>query len=276
VTGARRPQPAAAAALVAAPIALALAACSGTLPPLRGQIEVGGEGYAIVVAGDDAGGGDLYAVRASGGPVVPITFSTVGEMRPALSPDGRRVAFLRGRAVADSTPGSVWVMDLLTGGEREVERPRKAGTPRRVGWSRDGAALTVATDAGLYRARPAAGSLGAEPVPAAERAAAESTLAVLLGDPIFARVVPCSDPGALCVASDTGSPGLLADHARDATRWGPDSVAFLTGSVIEVRPLGRGVARRIEWSGLPGRARELTGFAGREVKGDRAIERNAR
>jgi len=256
VIRARSPESAAVAALAV----LALTACSGTLPPLRGQIQVGAEGYAIVVAGDGPGGGDLYAVRAYGGPVVPITFSSVGEMRPALSPDGRRVAFLRGRAVADSTPGSVWVMDLLTGGEREVELPRNAGTPRQVGWSRDGAGLTVAAGAGLYRAKPATGSLKAEPVPAAAEPAAESTLAVLLGEPVFARVVPCTEPGALCVASDTGSPGLLAEHARDATRWGADSVAFLTGSAIEVRPLGPGLARKIEWSGLPGRARELTGF----------------
>jgi WD40 repeat protein len=258
VIGAHQPEPVAAAALALA--ALALAACSGTLPPLRGQIEVGAEGYAIVVAGD-AADGDLYAVRASGGPVVPITFSRVGEMRPALSPDGRRVAFLRGRAVADSTPGSVWVMDLLTGGEREVELPRNAGIPQRVGWSMDGITLTVAAGAGLYRAKPAIGSLEAEPVPAADRPAAESTLAVLLGQPVFARVVPCAEPGALCVAGDTGSPGLLAEHARDAARWGPDSVAFLAGNSIEVRPLGSGRARRIEWSELPGRARELTAFA---------------
>jgi hypothetical protein len=242
--------------------ALVLAGCSGTLPPLRGQIEVGREGYAIVVAGGDprAGAGDLYAVRAYGGPVIPITFSNVGEMRPALSPDGRRVAFLRGRAVADSTPGSVWVMDLLTGGEREIELPKNAGTPRRVGWSRDGATLTVAAGSALYRAQPAAGSLEAQPVPPTDRAAAESSLAVLLGEPVFARVVPCTQPDALCVAADTGAPGLLADHARDATRWGLDSVAFLTGNVIEVRPLGPGLARRIDWSGLPGRARELTGY----------------
>jgi hypothetical protein len=239
---------------------LALAGCSGTLPPLRGQIEVGREAYAIVVAGA-AGGGDLYAVRATGGPVIPITFSSVGEMRPSLSPDGLRVAFLRGRAVADTTPGSVWVMSLLTGDEREVELPRGAGAPGRVGWSRDGAALTVAAGSSLYRAAPAAGAYDAEPVPAAGRAAAESSLAVLLGDPVFARVTPCAEAGALCVTGDTGAPGLLAEDARDAARWGPDSVAFLTGSRLEVRPLGPGLARRIEWSELPGPARELTAFA---------------
>jgi len=241
--------------------ALLSLACSGTLPPLRGQIEVGRESYAIVVAGDGAESGDLYAVRASGGPVIPITFSSVGEMRPVLAPDGRRLAFLRGRGVGDSTPGSVWIMDLLTGGEREVRLPRQAEPPSRVGWSSDGATVTVAAGAGLYRARLAGrSSLDAEPVPSAERAAAESTLAVLLGDPVFARVVPCAEPDALCVATDSGAPGPLAEHARDATPWGSDSVAFLTGDVIEVRPLGPGLARKIEWSGVPGRARELTGY----------------
>lgn len=245
----------------AALIALAGLACSGTLPPLRGQIEVGRESYAIVAAGGDAAGGDLFAVRADGGAVIPITFSTVGEMRPTLSPDGRWLAFLRGRAVADSTPGSVWVMDLLTGGEREVRLPKQAGPPGRLGWSADGARLTVAAGQGLYRARPAdRSSREAEPVPPAQRGSAESTLAVLLGDPVFARVVPCAEPGALCVATDSGAPGPLAEHARAATRWGGDSVAFLTGSVIEVRPLGPGLARKIEWSGVPGRARELTGY----------------
>jgi hypothetical protein len=239
-----------------------LAACSGTLPPLRGQIEVGREGYAIVVAGDPPNG-DLYAARATGGPVIPITFSTVGEMRPALSPDGRRVAFLRGRAVGDTTPGSVWTMDLLTGGEREAVLPRSAGVPRRTGWSRDGATLTVATETGLYRVTSPSGAGRAELIPAADRAAAESSLSVLLGDPVFARVTPCAEPGNLCVAGDTGAPGLLAHHGRDAARWGADSVAFLVDNAIEVRPLGAGLARRIEWSGLPGRARELTAFGGR-------------
>jgi hypothetical protein len=256
MTGARSPF----LALAAASVVPLVAACSGTLPPLRGQIEVGREAYAIVVAGGDAAG-DLYAVRATGGPVIPITFSSVGEMRPALSPDGTRLAFLRGRAVADSTPGSVWVMNLQTGDEREVELPRTAGVPRRVGWSRDGASLTVAAGTALYRAGPPLNATDAKPVPATERAAAESSLAVLLGDPVFARVTACAEPGALCVVGDTGAPGLLAEHARDAARWGRDSVAFLVGNEIEIRPLGAGRTRRIEWSGVPGRAREMTAFA---------------
>ncbi len=248
-------------------LALGGLACSGTLPPLRGEIEVGTESYAVVAAGANAASGDLYAVRASGGSVIPITFSTVGEMGPVLSPDGRRLAFLRGRLVGDSTPGSVWILDLLSGGEREVRLPRQAGTPSRVGWSRDGAGLTVAAGAALYRAHvPDRSSHEAEPVPPADRAGADSTLAVLLGDPVFARVVPCAEPDALCVATDSGT-GPLAEHAYAASRWGSDSVAFLTDGLIEVRPLGPGKARKLEWSGVPGRALELTAYVAEGGKG---------
>jgi len=240
---------------------LGILACSGTLPPLRGQIEVGREAYAVVAAGSDPASSDLYAVRASGGPVIPITFSSVGETRPALSPDGRRLAFLRGRAVGDSTPGSVWVMDLLTGGEREVSLPRQAGVPRQVGWSPDGSRLTVATTEGVFRTGPPGEASRAVPASQPERAAADSSLAVLLGDPVFARAIPCAEPHSLCVVGDTGAPGLLAEHARAPARWGTDSVAFLVGNAIEVRPLGPGRARQIEWSGLPGRASGLAVFA---------------
>jgi hypothetical protein len=249
--------------LVAALVA-GLAACSGSLPPLRGQMEVGRDGYAVFVAGGAAAGGDLYAVRTEGGAIVPITFSAVGEMRPALSPDGAMVAFLRGASLRDSTPGSVWVMNLLSGAEREVELPRGAGVPRQVGWSPDGRSLVVAAGDGLYRASAPPAPLDARPVPAAGRAAAESALAVLLGRPAFARAVPCAEPGDLCVAGDTGAPGLLAHGARDPARWGDDSVMFFTGESVEIRPLGPGRARLLAWEGVPARPRQMTVFLGRE------------
>jgi WD40 repeat protein len=248
----------------AAALVAALAACSGTLPPLRGQMEVGRDGYAVFVAGGGAAGGDLYAVRTEGGAVVPITFSTVGEMRPALSPDGVMLAFLRGASLRDSTPGTVWVMNLLSGAERELELPRGAGAPRQVGWSPDGRSLVVAAGAGLYRSSAPPARLDARPVPVPGRPAAESALAVLLGRPAFARVVPCTEPGALCVAGDTGAPGLLARDARDAARWGDDSVMFFRGDAVEIRPLGGGRARRLDWEVVPSRPRQMTVFLGVE------------
>ena len=80
--------------------------------------------------------GDLYAVRADGGPAFPLTYTPVAELAPALAPDGADLAFLRGQSLRDSTPATVWVMNLLNGAERELRLPKDAGTPERVGWSR--------------------------------------------------------------------------------------------------------------------------------------------
>lgn len=250
------------AAARAAVLAMGLAGCSGTLPPLRGQMEVGRDGYAVFVAGGGASGGDLYAVRTEGGPVVPITFSAVGEMRPALSPDGGMLAFLRGASLRDSAAGSVWVMNLLSGAERELALPRGSDAPREVAWSGDGRTLVVAAGDRIYRSPAPPARLDARPVTAAERPAAESVLAVLLGQPAFGRVVPCAEPGALCVAGVTGTPGLLARGARDAARWGNDSVMFFLGDAVEIRPLGPGRARRLNWEGAPGHPRQMTVFVG--------------
>ena len=239
---------------------LALAACSGSLPPLRGQIVVGRDAYAVFVAGNSPAGGDLYAVRAEGGAAVPITFTNVGESRPRLSPDGTFIVFLRGRSLTDSTSASLWVMNLLNGAERELELPRGAGPPLEAAWSEGGRAVVVSTAGGPYRfgAPPASG----EPrlVTAAERAAAESSLAVLLGRPAFARVVACAEPGALCIESGSG-PSLLAPRAHDALAWGDDSVAYFVGDEVEIRPLGEGRSRRLDIAGPP-RPRQMTAFTG--------------
>jgi hypothetical protein len=240
----------------------AAVACSGSLPPLRGQMEVGRDAYAVFVAGGGAAGGDLYAVRTEGGSVVPITFSSVGEMRPALSPDGASLAFLRGASARDSTPGTVWVMNLLSGAERQITLPKGSEAPSRVGWTADGRALVVATRTQVYSSEAPPRPTIARPVTGADRTKAESTLAVLLGRPAFARVVPCAEPEALCVAADTGRPGLLARGARDAARWGDDSVMFFLGDAVEIRPLGPGRARRLDWEGVPPRPRQMTVFPG--------------
>jgi hypothetical protein len=223
---------------------------------------VGTDPFVVLVGGSSRAGGDLYAVPGTGGAAIPVTFTAVGEMRPALAPDGGAVAFLRGGSLRDSTPASVWVMNLLSGAEREIELPRGAGLPARVGWSPNGGELVVEAGGRLYRSpAPPAGS-EARPVPAAARAQAESALGVLLGRPAFARVVRCAEPADLCVQADTGAPGLLARDATGAARYGDDSVLVLIGRELLVRPLGPGHARRIDWAGLPAAPREPTAFGG--------------
>jgi len=245
-------------------VLLALAACEGALPPLRDAIQPGKDPLVIFVGGTARAGGDLYAVPAGGGAALPLTYSAVGEMRPALAPDGGAVAFLRGGSLRDSMPGTVWVMNLLSGSERRLRLPKGAAAPERVGWMEAGRSLVVRTADALYRFdAPPASDVG-RPVPPAERARAESALAVSLGQPVFARVVGCGNGEDLCVesAGDTGAPALLARGARDPARWGRDSVAYVAGGVLLVRPLGPGRERRVHISGAPAAPRQITVFAG--------------
>lgn len=243
---------------------LGVAACQGALPPLREAIQPGKDPFVVFVGGTGRAGGDLYAAPAGGGPALQITYSGVGEMRPALAPDGGAVVFLRGESLRDSAPGTVWVMNLLSGNERQLSLPRGVATPEQVGWMDGGRTVVVAAGDVLYRvpAPPASGA--AQPIPAPERARAESALAVLLGQPVFARAVRCGGGDDLCVVGpgDTGTPAPLVAGARDPARWGGDSVAYVAGGVVLVRPLGPGRERRMHISGAPKGLRQITVFPG--------------
>ena len=244
---------------------LFLVACDPTLPPLRGQMEIGRDPYAVFVGGEGPNS-DLYAVRPNGGLPVRITFTNVAELAPALSPDGGGLAFLRGASLRDSTPTSIWVMNLLSGSERELVLPKGAGRPIDVGWEPDGKSLIVSASKGLYRFDAPPADPDPRPVPAAERVRAESTLAVLLGDPVFTRVVPCKTRRDLCVVGATGRPGLLAQAVQDPVRWGGDSVAFFVGDRLQIRPLGPGRPRILMMSKAPERPRGMTFFEGKRER----------
>jgi hypothetical protein len=243
---------------------LGVAGCQGALPPLRDAIEPGKDPFVVFVGGGGRAGGDLYAVPAAGGTALQITYSGVGEMRPALAPDGGAVAFLRGASLRDSAPGTVWVMNLLSGNERQLSLPKGAAPPERVGWMDGGRTVVVAAGGERYRfaAPPAADR--AQPVAAGERVRADSALAVLLGQPVFASAVACGAGEGVCVVSagDTGAPAPLAAGARDPARWGGDSVAYVAGGVVLVRPLGPGRARRVALRGGPNAVRQITVFPG--------------
>jgi hypothetical protein len=157
-------------------------------------------------------------------------------------------------------------MNLLSGGERELVLPKGAGRPAAVGWDPGSTSLVVSATKGLYRFQVPP----ADPMPRRvldrERARAESSLAVLLGDPVFARALPCASPGDLCVMGDSGGPTLFAPEARDPVRWGGDSVAFFVGDAVEIRPLGPGRPRRLVWSNAPKQPRGMTFFEGTRAR----------
>ncbi len=236
-----------------------LAACGGTVSPLRRHAVVGRDAYAIFAADGPDGVGDLFGVRGDGGRVFQITFTPVREARPALSPDGFLVAFLRGRGLGDTLAATPWVMNLLTGAERRLELPVETRAEA-IGWGRDGKALYVSAGPFAYAISAPPAREPARAVPPDEWHRVDSALGVFAGEPPFARVFPCEQ--ALCAGEDSGTPRAIADQGRDPARWGPDSVGYFAGDELVVRPVGPGRARRVAWDRPPSRPRELTVFPG--------------
>lgn len=240
-------------------MAAVLAAACGTPSPLSRELDVGRDAYAVFV-GDARGGTDLYAVPGRGGQAIPLSYSPVNELAPAMAPDGGTLAFLR---EAPSGTRSVWVMNLLSGAEREVSLPDSVAPPERVAWSSDGRTIYVRTVAGgVWQAAAPPARSDSRIIPAGPET--DSAFAVLLGDPVFAEVGRCSAPGehtAICVITPDGEAPLAAG-AAEAARWGRDSVAYLADGELMVRPLGPGKVRPVEMDQVPARIRELTAFGG--------------
>lgn len=226
------------------------------ISPLTNQIAVGEEAFVVMVGDGTGGAGDLYAGSAAGGTLFQLTFTNTAEGMPRLDPTGGLLAFLR-----DDAKGRSWlvVMNLFNAAEREVQLPPEAGSVTDLGWDADGTMLYLRTDSGHYRtpAPPAALALQSI-VEEAEVMAADSAVAVMLGSPAFARVVPCPDQG-LCIQTDSIVAPLVAD-GRDPLRWTSDSVGYLVDQFLVVRPLGPGRSRRIEWSDPPAGLRSPTHF----------------
>ena len=218
--------------------------------------------------GDGEGGqGDLYAVRADGGSIYPVTYTRLHETRPVLSPDGVMVAFLRGRRAGDSTDYRVVVMNLLNGAERELFAAEEGRAPVKLGWHPTSPLLYVATTGGVLEASVPPGPLTV--TAATDSAVADSALSVLLGRPAFARVTPCATGTGMCAQPRSGSEQPLTEDAADIVPWGGDSLVYVTGTRLLVRPLGGGRSRDLRWVDPPDNVRFPTVFtAGAARAGD--------
>jgi hypothetical protein len=230
--------------------------------PLTNQIEVGEEPFVILVGEGEGGQTDLFAGSAAGGEMTRITFSRPHEWAPALDPTGGVVAFFRAPAGGDPR---VVFMNLSSASERELLIPPELGPPDRIGWSEDGSRLFLRFPNGLatVQAPPAKGKVLV--LTESEAGSAERALAVEIGWPVFGRVEMCREQPSseenqplLCVVSPGHEPTTLTAGAHSPLRWGGDSVAYMVGTSLEIRPLGGGRARRPTWTRMPQNPREPT------------------
>jgi hypothetical protein len=240
---------------------LLLTAC--TIAPMRHKADVGTDAYAVVAA-DGNGGGDLYAVIGAGNDVVQLTWTPVREYAPALSADGGMLAFLR--ASRTDGPPAAWVMNLVNGNERELPvADTVTETLRRLAWSSDGRTIYAQGDGGLWHWPAPPAHADAEPVPPGERAAADSALSVMVGDPAFARVTSCDATGVgVCVETPDGRRDTVSASASAPARWGADSLAMFSEGRLEIRPLAGGAARQVQLQAPALNPASVTYFPGKQ------------
>jgi hypothetical protein len=232
---------------------LLLTACAVT--PLTNKIDVGEDPFVIGVGEGPDSLTDLFAAPAGGGAFVRLTFNRAEERGPRLAPDGLSVAYLR--HARGSPEWSVVVLDLVNNAEHSAVLPREAGEPVALGWSASGDRLAV--QARGYLATRAPGPIRLEP---ADSAAADSIVQQRLGPAGEGLIRPCGSNFCV-VVGDSVTP--LEPGLRGVMRWGPDSMGYFVAGSFEVRPLGRGYARRPAWKNLPSGLSDLSYHGGVQV-----------
>ena len=85
-----------------------------------------------------ASGGPIYAANADGS---NLRYLTTG-IDPALSPDGRTVAFTRWNS-AGGVPGTVWTIGVDGKGEQQIAGAGDLMQPKSPTWSADGKTIVV-------------------------------------------------------------------------------------------------------------------------------------
>jgi TolB protein len=103
--------------------------------------------------------GDLFAVAADGSRFVRLTKTRVAELEPALSPDGLKIAFVRGFA------GGIWTMNIDGSGRRIVTRgpdgdPAWAPDGKTIYFVRYRAAFAGESCGSIFRAAATGGRVG--------------------------------------------------------------------------------------------------------------------
>jgi hypothetical protein len=150
-------------------------------------------------------------------------------------------------------------MNLINGAERRVTEQGSA-EPQGLAWSADSKTVYVRVADGVLGAAAPPANPSVTSLEGQARAAGDSALAVLVGDPVAGEVMSCVSGGGLCVQVG-GESQLLDSAGTEPLRWGGDSVAYRVDDLFVVRPLAGGTTRALRWSKRLEHPRELTYFA---------------
>ena len=123
------------------PVPLVYDGEEGLLPSLSAA------GPWLAYTGSQAGNLDIYLRPYSGGPARRLTEHSTDDSDPALSPDGRQLAWI---SQVDDVKGDVWVMDLDGGHRRRLSDRRT--TDAAPTWSGDGRRIYYTARAGSQAA----------------------------------------------------------------------------------------------------------------------------
>ena len=124
----------AAALVLASSDAASLASAEAGTPSTRSQADV--------IVFQTVSGGAMYAVNADGGNLRHLTEG----IDPALSPDGRTVAFTRWQNSGNGSVGGLWIISIDGSGERQVLRDVRQ--PKSPTWSPDGKRIALSMQQG--------------------------------------------------------------------------------------------------------------------------------
>ena len=104
--------------------------------------------YGARVVSGEAYRSHLWVAPWRGGRARQLTRGVVRDTAPAISPDGRSIAFVRSPAGTEGEP-QIWIVPSNGGEARQLTRmPHGAGSPR---WSPDGRTLALLAQAGEHR-----------------------------------------------------------------------------------------------------------------------------
>ena len=173
-------------------------------------------GIVVFVSDRDEAHGEIYSMRDDGTNVRRLTFNSVVDAAPVLSPDGARVLFRR-----ELSPDNVFVMNVNGSGQAGLAPGRRAE------WSPDGTEIALVTDSLCVMDADATGKrslgVGAEYVawsPDGQKLAYVSTgLAGQAANDIY--TIARNGTGAVRITSD-GSP-------KNSLSWSPDGAKLVFG-----------------------------------------------